>query len=50
MRDVEAFRPWEPAWPADFFTPEGQAERIDRLLAGYPVGSVWRGTVLADAR
>ncbi|MEV7966828.1 hypothetical protein AB0O34_12715 [Sphaerisporangium sp. NPDC088356] len=33
MRDFEAFRPWEPEQPADFFTPEGQAERIDGLLA-----------------
>ncbi len=47
-RDVEAFRPWEPAQPADFFTPEGQAERIDRLLAGHRAGSVWPGVVLAD--
>lgn len=23
VRDFEAFRPWEPAQPADFFTPEG---------------------------
>ncbi len=43
VRDFEAFRPWEPAQPADFVTPEGQAERIDRLLAGYRAGSVWPG-------
>ncbi|MFI6375781.1 GNAT family N-acetyltransferase [Streptomyces sp. NPDC050546] len=48
MRDIEAFRPWEPAQPADFFTPEGQAERIERLLAGYQAGVVWPGVVLAD--
>ena len=47
-RDVEAFRPWEPLQPADFFTPEGQSARIDRLLAGYRAGSVWPGVVLAD--
>ncbi|WP_323138019.1 GNAT family protein [Streptomyces sp. NBC_01433] len=47
-RDLEAFRPWEPAQPADFFTPEGQAERIDSLLAGYRAGTVWPGVVLAD--
>ncbi|MBD0694915.1 GNAT family N-acetyltransferase [Streptomyces sp. CBMA123] len=46
-RDVEAFRPWEPAQPAEFFTPEGQAERIDRLLAGHRAGTVWPGVVLA---
>ncbi|MEU0137177.1 GNAT family protein [Streptomyces sp. NPDC006296] len=45
-RDVEAFRPWEPDQPAAHFTPEGQAERIDRLLAGYRAGSVWPGVVL----
>ncbi|MFC9281694.1 GNAT family N-acetyltransferase [Streptomyces collinus] len=47
-RDVEAFRPWEPAQPADFFTPRGQEKRIDRLLAGYRAGTVWPGVVLAD--
>ncbi|WP_435131667.1 GNAT family N-acetyltransferase [Actinacidiphila sp. bgisy144] len=49
-RDIEAFQPWEPAQPADFFTPEGQAERIDRLLAGHRAGTVWPGVVLADDR
>ncbi|MBX7553939.1 GNAT family protein [Streptomyces sp. NPDC004232] len=48
VRDVEAFRRWEPAQPAEFFTPEGQAERIDKLLAGYRAGTVWPGVVLAD--
>nr|WP_234357112.1 hypothetical protein [Streptomyces sp. NBRC 110028] len=48
VRDFEAFRPWEPAQPAGFFTPEGQAERIDNLLAGYRAGAVWPGVVLAD--
>ncbi|MFF8911264.1 hypothetical protein [Streptomyces olivaceoviridis] len=38
VRDFEAFRPWEPDQPAGFFTPEGQAERIERLLAGYRSG------------
>jgi [ribosomal protein S5]-alanine N-acetyltransferase len=47
-RDVEAFRRWEPAQPADFLTPEGQAERIGRLLAGHRDGKVWPGVVLAD--
>ncbi|MDP5316087.1 hypothetical protein P8A19_02745 [Streptomyces poriferorum] len=48
VRDFEAFRLWEPAQPADFFTPEGQAERIDSLLAGYRTGTVRPGVVLAD--
>lgn len=47
-RDHEAFRPWEPERPAGFFTPQGQAERIDELLAGYRDGSVWPGVVLDD--
>ncbi|CAG6390944.1 GNAT family N-acetyltransferase [Streptomyces cocklensis] len=47
VRDVEAFRRWEPEQPADFFTPEGQAERIDRMLAGHRAGTVWPGVVLA---
>ena len=48
LRDVDAFRPWEPAQPPDFFTPQGQAERIDRLLSGHRSGAVWPGVVLAD--
>ncbi|KOV90794.1 GNAT family N-acetyltransferase [Streptomyces sp. NRRL B-3648] len=48
VRDFEAFRPWEPDQPASFFTPEGQAERIDRLPAGYQAGTVWPGVVLVD--
>ncbi|GAA4990654.1 hypothetical protein GCM10025734_17620 [Kitasatospora paranensis] len=28
--------------------PQGQAERIDRLLAGHRAGTVWPGVVLAD--
>ncbi len=47
-RDVEAFRRWEPAQPAASLTPEGQAERIDRLLTGHRAGTVWPGVVLAD--
>ncbi|HZE41953.1 MAG TPA: GNAT family protein [Stackebrandtia sp.] len=49
-RDVEAFRPWEPLQPSDFFTPQGQAERIDGLLAKHRDGVVWPGVVLADDR
>ncbi|WP_103884140.1 GNAT family N-acetyltransferase [Actinacidiphila yanglinensis] len=48
VRDAEAFQRWEPAQPARYFTSEGQAERIDRLLAGHRTGSVWPGVVLAD--
>lgn len=47
-RHVAAFRPWEPAQPATFLTPEGQAERIDGLLVGYRAGKVRPGVVLAD--
>lgn len=50
VRDFEAFRPWEPAQPAGFFTPRGQEERIDSLLAGYRAGAVWPGVVLADGQ
>lgn len=47
-RDLEALRPWEPERPAGFFTPEGQSQRIDKLLAGYRAGSTWPGVVLAE--
>ncbi|KDN81724.1 GNAT family N-acetyltransferase [Kitasatospora cheerisanensis] len=47
-RDVEAFRRWEPAQPAEYFTPEGQARRIDRLLTAYQDGTLWPAVVLAE--
>ncbi|MFG1811594.1 GNAT family N-acetyltransferase [Streptomyces sp. NPDC049040] len=47
-RDVEEVRPWEPAQPPDLLTPEGQAKRIDGLLAAHRAGTVWPGVVLAD--
>jgi ribosomal-protein-alanine N-acetyltransferase len=47
-RDVEAFRRFEPEQPAAFFTAEGQARRIGRLLDGYRAGAGWPGVVLAD--
>jgi ribosomal-protein-alanine N-acetyltransferase len=47
-RDAEAFRQFEPEQPPAFFTPEGQAERIGRLLAGHHAGAGWPGVVLAD--
>ncbi|MFJ6775987.1 GNAT family N-acetyltransferase [Kitasatospora sp. NPDC091257] len=47
-RDAEAFRRWEPAQPAESLTPRGQAERIDKLLAGHRAGTLWPGVVLAD--
>jgi ribosomal-protein-alanine N-acetyltransferase len=48
VRDVEAFRPFEPEQPAAFFTAEGQTRRIGRLLEGYRAGAGWPGVVLAD--
>ncbi|MFF4243377.1 GNAT family N-acetyltransferase [Streptomyces sp. NPDC001822] len=50
MRDIDAFRPWEPAQPPEFFTPAGQEERIDGLLAAHRAGTVWPGVVLADGQ
>ncbi|MEU0102644.1 GNAT family protein [Streptomyces sp. NPDC006267] len=47
VRDADAFRPWEPAQPADYFTPEGQVVRIEGLLVGHRAGTVWPGVVLA---
>ncbi|MFD6169882.1 GNAT family N-acetyltransferase [Streptomyces coeruleorubidus] len=47
-RDAEAFRQWEPAQPAELLTPEGQAMRIDNLLAAHRAGTMWPGVVLAD--
>ncbi|MFE2348567.1 GNAT family N-acetyltransferase [Kitasatospora cineracea] len=47
-RDAEAFRRWEPEQPAALRTEAGQAERIDRLLAGHRAGTCWPGVVLAE--
>nr|WP_202523421.1 GNAT family protein [Kitasatospora sp. SID7827] len=47
-RDAAAFRRWEPAQSAALLTPEGQAARIDRLLAGHRAGTAWPAVVLAD--
>ncbi|MFC8721070.1 GNAT family N-acetyltransferase [Kitasatospora sp. NPDC057198] len=47
-RDADAFRRWEPAQPPEHLTAAGQAERIDRLLAGHRAGTLWPGAVLAD--
>jgi len=48
VRDAQAFAPWEPEQPADFYTVEGQLERIEQLIEGYRNGTTWPGVVVAD--
>ncbi|MFF8474825.1 GNAT family N-acetyltransferase [Streptomyces sp. NPDC015414] len=39
-RNRAHLEPWEPVRPESFFTPEGQAERIDGLLRQFAAGAV----------
>lgn len=48
-RDREAFRPWEPARPEEFFTPAGQIQRIRGLLAGHQAGTLWPAVIVANS-
>lgn len=47
-RDADAFARWEPSRPADFYTADGQRERIEQLLDDHRRGDRWPGVVLAD--
>ena len=47
-RDRLAFARWQPVNPAGYYTPEGQFNRIKRLLEGHLSGQLWPGVVLAD--
>lgn len=38
-RNREHLAPWEPVRPEEFYTEEGQAERIAGLVAGYTAGT-----------
>jgi ribosomal-protein-alanine N-acetyltransferase len=48
IRDAEAFAPWEPDQPDDFYSFEGQRRRVDELLSDHRRGDRWPGVVLAD--
>jgi ribosomal-protein-alanine N-acetyltransferase len=45
-RDRDAFRPWEPARSAEFFTPQGQEQRIEGLLAAHRSGALWPAVIV----
>lgn len=47
IRDRGAFAASEPARPDDFYTREGQVERIERYLGEHASGRMWPGVVLA---
>ena len=47
-RDAEALQAVGAGPAGRLLHPEGQAERIDRLLAGYRAGTAWPGVVLAE--
>jgi ribosomal-protein-alanine N-acetyltransferase len=46
-RDASDFARWDPAQPAEYYTPGGQEKRIGRLLNGYRDGVRWPGAILA---
>jgi [ribosomal protein S5]-alanine N-acetyltransferase len=47
-RDAEAFARWDPEWPPDYRTAEGQRTRIERILKRHESGEGWPAVVLAD--
>lgn len=46
-RDAGRFSRWEPARTDDFFTADGQARLIERLLDDHAKGERWPGVILA---
>ncbi|MCW2931581.1 MAG: putative acetyltransferase [Actinomycetia bacterium] len=46
-RDAEALTRWEPARQPEYYTPEGQAARIGRILKKHDTGELWPAVVLA---
>jgi [ribosomal protein S5]-alanine N-acetyltransferase len=46
VRDAEANCRWEPAWPPEFYTVEGQRRRISQRLASYSREEIWPAVVL----
>lgn len=47
-RDSQAYARWLPARPAEYYTPDGQAEVIGSLLASHGQGLAWPGVVVCD--
>ncbi|MFE6038651.1 GNAT family N-acetyltransferase [Streptomyces sp. NPDC056452] len=47
-RDRQAYARWLPARPAEFYTPDGQAEAIESLLAAHGDGLAWPGVVVSE--
>lgn len=45
-RDREAKARWEPAYPPDYFTLDGQRRRIERMLARHRDGESWPAVIL----
>ena len=46
-RDRETKGRWEPAYPPDYFTLDGQRQRIERMLGRHRDGESWPGVILA---
>lgn len=47
-RDAEATSRWDPARPAEFYTTEGQVNRIELLLGQHLAGLTWPGVIVSD--
>ncbi|GII97891.1 [SSU ribosomal protein S5P]-alanine acetyltransferase [Sediminihabitans luteus] len=48
VRNRTHLAPWEPERPAEFFTPEGQAERLRTALAAHDAGTAVPLVLAAD--
>ena len=46
-RDRETKGRWEPDWPPDYYTLDGQRRRIERMLARHRDGESWPGVIVA---
>lgn len=47
-RDRAAFARWDPAQPDEYYTSQGQINRIERILGNQALGQTWPGVVLLD--
>jgi ribosomal-protein-alanine N-acetyltransferase len=47
VRDRESMSRWDPSFPPDYYTLDGQRRRIERMLARRATGESWPAVILA---
>ena len=47
VRDRESNARWDPAFSTEYYTLDGQRQRIERMLARHRAGESWPGVILA---